>query len=116
MALSRRYAASGALNITVVSDGTTLTGVNAPDGSIYVSLSDGTNRGLYAKGGSIRVTVASADAAHSRQYAPDGSWYVTSTKGSPAGAVFVNVVSGTLTPGGGTGSLFGLAGLFGNWS
>jgi hypothetical protein len=91
----RRYAADGALRVRVV-DGDTLTGQTAPDGAVHVSVSDGTNRGLFAAGGSIRVTVADDTAAHSKYYAPDGSMYVTETEGEPRGAQYVEVIDGDL--------------------
>jgi hypothetical protein len=91
----RRYSTDGALRVRVV-DGDTLTGQTAPDGAVNVSVSDGTNRGLFAAGGSIRVTVADNTAAHSKYYAPDGSMYVTETEGAPRGAQYVEVIDGDL--------------------
>lgn len=107
--MSGLYSSGGLVNVTVVSS-TTLSGIYARDGSLNVSLSDGTNRGLYAPGGSIRVTVATNTAAQGKVYAPDGSWYITATKGSPVGALAVLVISGSLGGGGGgtTGTPLGL--------
>lgn len=115
--MSGLYYSNGAINVTVVTS-TTLTGLYALDGSYNVSLADGTNRGLYAPGGSLRVTVAANTAANSKRYAPDGSYYVTETYGAPKGALFIHVVSGSLSGGVSNpgNAVYGLGGLFGTWS
>lgn len=95
------YAADGSLRVTVV-DGTAHVGVYAADGSINVKKSNGsTDRGIYHwASGAILVTVrASAGASI---YAPDGSLYVSE---SPyvSGSQRVTVVSGSLSDGGSPG-------------
>lgn len=92
------YAADGSLNVSVV-DGSSYTGIYAKDGSINVQVAPGGSYvGAYAPCGAWYVTVSPGTLVPLR--APDGSLYV-STAGSPSTDVGqpVTVVSGSLTPG-----------------
>jgi hypothetical protein len=94
------YATDGSINVSVV-DGSTYTGLHAADGSINVVLSDGsTYVGASHPCGAWWVTVSPGTRVSLR--APDGSLYV-SQAGMPStnSGQPVTVVSGSLTPGGG---------------
>lgn len=83
------HAADGSINVTVV-DGTANVGTTAPDGSINIIVSDGSNIGSHHTCGAFRVTV---DGTGKVGRAPDGSAYV-SVDGS--GGYKVTVVGGSL--------------------
>lgn len=105
------YAADGSFNVTVV-DGTTLTGLYAANGSINVVERDGTTlTGLYHPCGAWNVVVSNGSTLGT--YHPCGAFNV-SVSPYQYNAVKVTVVSGSF--GGGTDSIYGLAGLFGTWS
>lgn len=94
------HAADGSINVTVV-DGTSVTGLYAADGSWNVVLSDGsTPVGMYHPCGAFWVTVAPTSAPVPF-HAPDGSLYVSESPYTPTGALRVTAVTGDLTPGGG---------------
>lgn len=101
------YATNGSINVTVV-DGSTRTGLYAADGSINVVKSNGSGyKGLYHPCGAWYVTPVTGGMLG--YYAADGSVNVAETPFTASGAVRVTVVSGTLSGGGGTGYLpFGL--------
>lgn len=87
------YAANGSLNVTVV-DGTSRTGLIAPDGSRYIVMSDGSAPiGVHHRCGAWNATYAPAGGTVPNK-APDGSFYVSDTRRD--GALFVTVVSGSL--------------------
>jgi len=87
------YAADGSLNVTIV-DGTTLTGLIAPDGSRYAVVSDGSAFvGVTHPCGAMWVTNAPTGGYVSLN-APDGSLYVAETRRD--GAMHVTVLSGSL--------------------
>lgn len=88
------YAADGSLRVTVV-DGTTHVGVYAADGSINVKVSNGTtDHGFYHwASGAVLVTVRSV--AGGSVYAADGSLYVSETP-FVHGSQHVTAVSGSL--------------------
>jgi hypothetical protein len=90
------YAADGSINVSVV-DGSTRTGLQAADGSYNVIASPGSSYvGLYHPCGAYYVTPVT-DNTFRPSHAPDGSLYVTNT-GSPSKnqGLPVTVVSGTL--------------------
>lgn len=87
-------AADGSLNITVV-DGSSRTGVYAPDGSINVVVSDGSGyKGAYHPCGAWYVTVT--DGSLSPYRAPDGSLNITDDTSLINAGTAVTVVSGSL--------------------
>lgn len=87
------YAADGSINVSVV-DGTTLTGRYAADGSLNIVLSDGSSLvGVNHPCGAMWATVT--DSSTPYRYAPDGSIYVTTDAGS-TGPIRVTPVSGSL--------------------
>ncbi len=88
---------SGSVNVTVV-DGTTFTGIYAPDGSLNVIVSTGTYLGLYHPCGAVQVTVVDGS-SYVGFYAMDGSWNVVEADGAnhPSGATAVFAVSGNLS-------------------
>ena len=91
------YAADGSLNVTVV-DGSSFTGAQAPDGSLYV-VKRTSEIGRYHPCGALLVTpitsnaAAGALASDGSLFVSEGPYYQTSQK--------VTVVSGTFNPGGG---------------
>lgn len=89
-------AADGSINVSVV-DGSTFTGLHAADGSVNVVVSDGSvSRGMYHPCGGWWVTVSPGTLVPLR--APDGSLYV-SQSGMPSTNFGqpVTVVSGSLS-------------------
>lgn len=103
------YAADGSINVTVV-DGSSYTGLYAADGSVNVIKSTGSAYvGAYHPCGAWWVTLTPAPSTGGAPIrAPDGSLNV-STSPYTNGGQKVTVVSGSLTPGGGTtGSSMGL--------
>lgn len=99
MSIQGFYAADGSMNVTVVS-GDSTPGLYAADGSINVAVSPGSGFiGAYAPSGAWYVTVAPVNATSIR--APDGSLYV-SVSPYTNGGQHVTVVSGSLTPIGGS--------------
>lgn len=100
--MAGRYAQDGSLRVSVV-DGSTRTGLYAPDGSIYVVESSGLSFvGHSHPCGALNVTVVTPG-TFVGVYAPDGSLNVIETSGTttPEGAYAVTVVSGsfgTVTP------------------
>lgn len=96
------YAANGSMNVTVV-DGTSYTGLYAADGSINVVVSPGgTYVGKYHPCGAWYVTVATSPSVGALPVqAPDGSLFVSETPFTNGG-IRVTVVSGSLNGGGGT--------------
>jgi hypothetical protein len=103
------YAADGSMNVTVV-DGSVYTGLYASDGSVNVIKSTGASYvGAYHPCGAWWVTLAPGGATPIR--APDGSLYVDDTglTVDKNTGRRVTVVSGTLHPSVGTlGSPMGL--------
>lgn len=98
MSYNGYYAANGSINISVV-DGSTYTGLMAADGSVNVVVSTGSSYvGAYHPCGAWYVTVSPGTLVPLR--APDGSLYV-STAGMPSTnqGQPVTVVSGSLSPG-----------------
>ena len=93
------YAADGSINVTVV-DGTTYTGLYAADGSWNIIKSDGTHFGYYHPCGAMLVTVATSSTLHTDQ----GGTYVQESPYPYSAPMKVTVVSGTLSSG--TGSTF----------
>lgn len=94
--MSGVYAADGSLNVTVV-DGSTRTGLYAADGSINVVLSPGSGFvGLYHPCGAYYVTLVTVGPAN--YYAADGSMNVTQSPYITTGATRVTAVSGSLNP------------------
>lgn len=100
MSYNGYYAANGSINISVV-DGSSYTGFYAADGSVNVVLSPGSGFvGAFHPCGAQYVTVSPGTSVPLR--APDGSLYVnvqsapSTNTGQP-----VTVVAGSLTPGGG---------------
>lgn len=93
------YAADGSLNVSVV-DGTSLTGLYAANGSLNVVVATGSSFvGAYHPCGAWYVTaVTSGVVGH---YAADGSMNVAESPYTATGAVRVTVVSGSLSGGGG---------------
>lgn len=92
------YATDGSLNVTVV-DGTSLTGLYASNGSINVVLSNGSGfKGAYAPCGAWYVTLVTSGLCG--YYAIDGSMNVAESPYTAKGAVRVTAVSGSLTVGG----------------
>lgn len=96
--MSGLYAADGSINVSVVS-GATVTGQNAPDGSMNVVLAPtpvvapiGVNHPCGARW--VTLTTSGFGA-----YAPDGSQYVVESPYNAQGAIRVTAVSGDLTPG-----------------
>lgn len=88
------YAADGSIRVTVV-DGTVRTGLYAADGSWNVVLSDGVGfAGVYHPCGGYWVTVLTSGPAGI--YATDGSLYVQETPYTYSGGLRVTVVSGSL--------------------
>ena len=98
--MSGLYAADGSINVTVV-DGTAYTGLYAADGSWNVVKADGFHFGYFHPCGAMLVTVATS--GPSSAHAPDGSLYVEETPYTYSGAMRVTVVSGSLSSGGGGG-------------
>lgn len=94
------YAADGSLRISVV-DGTTYVGRYAADGSMNVVKSDGsTYTGLHHPSGAMYV-VPTTSPIVSIQH-PSGGWYVSESP-YQTGSNRVTVVSGSLSFGPGTG-------------
>lgn len=91
------YAADGSLNVTVV-DGSTFTGAQAPDGSLYV-VKRTSEIGRYHPCGALLVTPITSTNTQGA-LAPDGSLFV-SEAGYFQTSQKVTVVSGTFNPGGG---------------
>lgn len=88
------YAADGSINVTVV-DGTTRTGLYAADGSWNVVVSDGIDHaGVYHPCGAYWVTVL--EDGPEGIYATDGSLYVQESPYTYTGGLRVTVVSGNL--------------------
>lgn len=93
-------AADGSINVTVV-DGTTHTGIYAADGSINVVLATGSVWvGSSHPCGAWWVTVSPGTLVSAN--APDGSLYVQQSPYNSDSGLKVTAVSGSLTPGGGT--------------
>jgi len=92
------YAADGSINVTVV-DGTTLVGSYAADGSLNVvdASASGVPSGVYHPSGALNVT-PTEDPVLSI-YAPNGSVYVTEDSAN-TGAMRITVVSGSFGGGG----------------
>lgn len=89
------YAADGSINVTVV-DGTTRTGLYAADGSWNVVLSDGVGfAGVYHPCGGYNVTVLTG--GPEGIFATDGSLFVQETPYTYSGGLKVTVVSGSLS-------------------
>lgn len=88
------YAADGSINVTVV-DGTAITGLYAADGSWNVVVSDGIDHaGVYHPCGAYWVTVL--EDGPEGIYATDGSLYVQESPYTYTGGLRVTVVSGNL--------------------
>lgn len=105
--MSGVYAADGSLNVTVV-DGSTRTGLYAADGSINVALSPGSGFvGLYHSCGAWYVTLITSGPAN--YYAADGSMNVTQSPYVLTGATRVTAVSGSLNPSVGNWTPMGLS-------
>lgn len=91
-------ASDGSINVTVV-DGSTRTGDRAADGSLNVIVSPGSSFvGAYHPCGAWYVTVSPGTLISAK--APDGSLYVQTSPYKEDGGTKVTVVSGSLTPGG----------------
>lgn len=92
------YADDGSIRVTVV-DGSTFTGAQAPDGSLYVVVR--TNQiGRYHPCGAMLVTPVITNAA-AGALAPDGSLFVSESPYYQTSQK-VTVVSGSLGGGGGS--------------
>lgn len=92
--MSGIYAADGSINVTVV-DGSTLTGLYAADGSWNVVNSPGTGLvGAYHPCGAYYVKLTASDVFSIR--AADGSLYVNTSNNIKQGQR-VTVISGVLT-------------------
>lgn len=92
--MAGRYASDGSINVTVVS-GSSITGLNALDGSLNVILSPGTLVGLHHPCGAMYVTLVSSG-IHG-YYAADGSMNIAVSPYTSTGATRVTVVSGSLS-------------------
>lgn len=90
-----KVAADGSINVTVV-DGTSRVPRLAADGSINVVLADSTVGSNHPSGAMI-VTVGTGTDPLPRT-APDGSVYVVEDPYTPTGPLRVTAVSGDLTP------------------
>ena len=89
------YAADGSINVTVV-DGSTITGLYAPDGSWNVVVSDGVDyAGIYHPCGAYNVTVLTE--GPEGILATDGSLFVQEAPYTYSGGFRVTVVSGSLS-------------------
>jgi hypothetical protein len=87
------YAPNGSIYVTVV-DGTSRTGLIAADGSRYIVMSDGSAPvGVHHPCGAWNATYAPENGPCPSR-APDGSFYVSDTRRD--GALYVTVVSGSL--------------------
>lgn len=94
------YADDGSIRVTVV-DGSTFTGAQAPDGSLYVVVRT-SQIGRYHPCGALLVTPVITNAA-AGALAPDGSLFVSESPYFQTSQK-VTVVSGSLRGGGGSSS------------
>lgn len=94
--MSGLYAVDGSINVTVV-DGSSWTGLEAADGSWNVVASNGSSFvGVQHPCGAYWVTPTSSA---SSVYAPDGSLNVQQSPYGSSGPIKITVVSGSFTPG-----------------